>query len=153
MTPLRYTAQIISPAKWRLSQKMAIDVGRGRPGRPSFGPIWPCHVKCTLRGSTRAREDLPVRRQPGSSTSSFSFATSTPVVRGNRCSPRRLELSIWVLCRRARLRHRRQWFVSWWWKKRSRRTFFFFAPVITSCLWVWKLRRDRPLFVSLPLWN
>ena len=40
------------------------------------------------------REDLPVRRQPGSSTSSFSFATSTPVVRRDHSAPRRLQLSM-----------------------------------------------------------
>ena len=132
-------AQIISPAKWRLSQKMAIDAGRGRPGRPSFGPIWPCHVKCTLRGSTRAIEDLPVRRQPGSSTSSFSFATSTPVVRGDRCAPRRLELSMSPVspCTTGsqktviRLLMVEETFET--------NFFFFFAPVIASCLWVWKL--------------
>ena len=152
-------AQIISPAKWRLSQKMAIDAGRGRPGCPPFGPIWPCHVKCTLGGSTRAREDLPVRRQPGSSTSSFSFATSMPVVRGDRCAPRRLELSMSpLLCRRAQdssVTGSQKTVIRLLMVEETFETNLFFS----SRRWSHHVneygnsRRDRPLFVSLPLWN
>ena len=147
-------AQIISPAKWRLSQKMAIDAGRGRPGRPSFGPIWPCHVKCTLRGSTRAREDLPVRRQPGSSTSSFSFATSTPVVRGDRCAPRRLELSMSPVspCTTGS----QKTVIRLLMVEETFETNFFLSSRRPGSHHVYEYgnsRRDRPLFVSLPLWN
>ena len=156
-TPLRYAGTN------HFSGKMTFESENGDwcgPRSAGSSVLWTdltlsCQMHTVRQHQTaqsRAR-DLPVRRQPGSSTSGFSFATSTPVVRGDRCAPRRLELSMSPVspC----MTGSQQTVIRLLMVEETFETNFFFS----SRRWSHHVyeygnsRRDRPLFVSLPLWN